>query len=226
MTLLTIPITFEFNKQNKKCLIKNGEQFFNRNWYLMLTDLQGILTKENVNNSLMLSPIGMVTGQGDFQIIPLATTDIYSPRTIDLRRTRNIRIIINYNTNSHDTFAGNSITSNICSEIPIPYFFDTSPISYNLNADFQFTPKIQVPGGSINNITFQILSDTNTFIDLNGGGYRFQLVFRIYPEIELPIRDEETLLNWEKRREKQRREKQQIDNIKLIKQLKKNDEKK
>jgi len=195
LTLIPLPISLKFNENTKKVEFTNtgGE------YQIITTPIE-----ENLSfyNELMISPLGLTTNQNH-----IITTNgfglsvSYSPRCVDLRRTRNIRIIINYNTNSHDTFSGVS-SSNICSEIPIPYYWDILPISYNLNSEFQFTPKIQVPGGSINNITFQVLSDTNSFLNLNGGGYRFQLVFRIYPEIELPLRDGETLAEWERNRTK------------------------
>ena len=210
LTLLTLPITLKFNENTKKVEFTNtGAEY-----QIITTPIEQNLS---FYNELMISPLGL-TRLNNFIITTngFGLSVSYSPRCVDLRRTRNIRIIINYNTNSHDTFSGVS-SSNICTEVPIPYFWNILPISYNLNSEFQFTPKIQVPGGSINNITFQVLSDTNSFLNLNGGGYRFQLVFRIYPEIELPLRDGETLAEWEKNRTKEKEDKRILLNAKLKK---------
>lgn len=154
---------------------------------------------------LMREPIGNSQRYGNFFEIgiwnwtnpPVPPTQflpyvLYSPRSVDLRRSRNLRIICNFNTNSatSNLFSNNN---NIIGEIPIPYFWDEIPTQYILNEEFQFTQKVPIPSRNLSIINFQILSDSDTLITMNGGGYRMVIVYRLAPDISLPTRDLNTL---------------------------------
>ena len=139
---------------------------------------------------VMITPLGLVNNQngywnvGNYRVNP--TSEFISPRTIDLRRTRAVKVLLDQNTNSLQTNEDESGASRILLEMPYPYFIDELGKLENLNfeaKDLNLIPKVKLSQNTFNNLRIQIVDDLNQELNLNGGGYTLVLKTMIVPEV-------------------------------------------